>query len=148
MFLDALAPYYLWIKAFHIIAAIAWMAGLLYLPRLFVYHCEVTPATLESERFKRMEMRLLRIIINPSMISVWVLGLLLVYLGQHWAEPWMHLKFALVVVLSSLHGLLSRWRKDFANDANTRSQGFYRLTNEVPAILMFAIVILVVVKPF
>jgi protoporphyrinogen IX oxidase len=148
MFLQALAPYYLWIKAFHIIAVIAWMAGMLYLPRLFVYHCEAVPNSPESERFKRMELRLLRIIINPSMITVWVLGLLLVALGQLWAEPWMHLKFALVVVLSALHGFLSRCRRDFARDANTRSQRFYRMVNEVPAILMFAIVILVVVKPF
>ena len=148
MLLDALAPYYLWIKAFHIIAVIAWMAGMLYLPRLFVYHCEVAPGTAESERFKRMEMRLLRIIINPSMIAVWIFGLLLVLLGQFWAEPWMQLKFTLVVVLSALHGFLSRCRRDFARDANVRSQRFYRLINEVPAALMFAIVILVVVKPF
>jgi len=148
MLLDALAPYYLWIKAFHIIAVIAWMAGMLYLPRLFIYHCEVAPGTAESERFKRMEMRLLRIIINPSMIAVWIFGLLLVLLGQFWAEPWMQLKFTLVVVLSALHGFLSRCRRDFAKDANVRSQRFYRLINEVPAALMFAIVILVVVKPF
>ena len=148
MLFDSLAPYYLWIKAFHIIAVIAWMAGMLYLPRLFVYHCEVAPGTPESERFKRMEMRLLRIIINPSMIAAWIFGLLLVFLGQFWAEPWMHLKFTLVVVLSALHGFLSRCRRDFAKDANTRSQRFYRLMNEAPALLMFAIVILVVVKPF
>ncbi len=148
MFLDMLGPYYLWIKALHIIAVIAWMAGMLYLPRLFVYHCEVTPGTQESERFKRMELRLLRIIINPSMIAVWVLGLLLAYLGQFWAEPWMGLKLSLVVLLSALHGFLSRCRRDFAKDANTRSQRLYRLVNEVPAVLMFAIVILVVVKPF
>ena len=148
MLLDALAPYYLWIKAFHIIAVIAWMAGMLYLPRLFVYHCEVAPGTAESERFKRMEMRLLRIIINPSMIAVWIFGLLLVLLGQFWAEPWMQLKFTLVVVLSALHGFLSRCRRDFAKDANVRSQRFYRLMNEVPAALMVAIVVLVAVKPF
>jgi len=148
IFLDVLGPFYLWIKAFHIIAVIAWMAGMLYLPRLFAYHCEVSPNSPESERFKRMELRLLRIIINPSMIAVWVFGLLLLYLGQFWAEPWMHAKLSLVVVLSALHGLLSRWRRDFAKDANTRSQRFYRLVNEVPAVLMFAIVIMVVVKPF
>ncbi len=148
MFLGLLGPYYLWIKALHIIAVIAWMAGMLYLPRLFVYHCEVTPGTPESERFKRMELRLLRIIINPSMVAVWILGLLLAYLGQFWAEPWMGLKLSLVVLLSALHGFLSRCRRDFAKDANTRSQQLYRLVNEVPAVLMFAIVILVVVKPF
>ncbi len=148
MFLGLLGPYYLWIKALHIIAVIAWMAGMLYLPRLFVYHCEVTPGTPESERFKRMELRLLRIIINPSMVAVWILGLLLAYLGQFWAEPWMGLKLSLVVLLSALHAFLSRCRRDFAKDANARSQRLYRLVNEVPAVLMFAIVILVVVKPF
>jgi putative membrane protein len=147
MLLDALAPYYLWIKAFHIIAVIAWMAGMLYLPRLFVYHCEVAPGTPESERFKRMEVRLLRIIGNPSMIAVWISGLLLIFLGQFWAAPWMQLKFTLVVVLSGLHGFLSRCRRDFAKDVNARPQRFYRLMNEVPAVLMIAIVILVVVKP-
>lgn len=121
---------------------------MLYLPRLFAYHCEVSPSSPESERFKRMELRLLRIIINPSMIAVWVFGLPLLYLGQFWAEPWMHAKLSLVVVLSVLHGFLSRWRRGFAKDANTRSQRFYRLVNEVPAVLMFAIVIMVVVKPF
>ena len=146
--MEALAPYYLWLKAFHIVAVIAWMAGMLYLPRLFVYHCEVAPGTAESERFKRMELRLLRIIINPAMIAVWIFGLWLVFLGQYWAEPWMHAKFVLVVILSALHGFLSRWRKDFAKDSNTRSQRFYRLMNEVPAVLMIAIVILVVVRPF
>lgn len=148
MLMEALAPFYLWLKAFHIIAVIAWMAGMLYLPRLFVYHCEVAPGTAESERFKRMEWRLLRIIINPSMIAVWVLGLLLAFLGQFWAEPWMHLKFTLVLILSALHGFLSRWRRDFATDSNSRSQRFYRMVNEVPAVLMIAIVILVVVRPF
>ena len=139
---------YLWVKALHIIAVIAWMAGMLYLPRLFVYHCEVTPGTEESERFKRMEVRLLRIIINPSMFAVWIFGLMLAFLGQYWAEPWMLVKFALVVMLSALHGFLSRWRREFAKDSNTRPQRFYRLINEVPAVLMIAIVILVVVRPF
>jgi putative membrane protein len=145
---DGLAPYYLWLKAFHVIAVITWMAGMLYLPRLFVYHCEVEPGSVESERFKRMEARLLRIIINPSMIAVWVLGLLLAFVGGHLAEPWFHAKFLLVIVLSGFHGFLSRRRKDFAKDANTRSQRFYRMINEVPAVLMIVIVILVVVKPF
>ena len=146
--MELLAPYYPWLKAFHIISVIAWMAGMLYLPRLFVYHCEVTPGTAESERFKRMELRLLRIIINPSMFGVWIFGLMLVFLGQYWAEPWMLVKFALVVALSALHGFLSRWRREFATDSNTRPQRFYRLINEVPAVLMIAIVILVVVRPF
>lgn len=146
--MELLAPYYPWLKALHIISVIAWMAGMLYLPRLFVYHCETTPGTAESERFKRMELRLLRIIINPSMIAVWIFGLTLAFLGRYWAEPWMLIKFVLVVALSALHGFLSRWRRDFAEDANIRSQRFYRLMNEVPAVLMIAIVILVVVRPF
>ena len=146
--MEALAPYYPWLKALHIIAVIAWLAGMLYLPRLFVYHCEVRPGTPESERFKRMELRLLQIIINPSMIAVWVFGVTLASIGRYWAEPWMLAKFALVVVLSALHGFLSRWCRDFAKDANTRSQRFYRLMNEVPAVLMIMIVILVVVRPF
>jgi putative membrane protein len=146
--MDVLAPYYPWLKALHIIAVITWMAGMLYLPRLFVYHCEVEPGSPESERFKRMELRLLRIIVNPSMIAVWVFGVTLAFLGQYWAEPWMLVKFAFVLVLSGLHGLFSRWRRGFATDSNTRSQRFYRLVNEVPAVLMIAIVILVVVRPF
>jgi putative membrane protein len=145
---DGLSPYYLWIKAFHIIAVIAWMAGMLYLPRLFVYHCEAEMGSAESERFKRMELRLLRIIINPSMIAVWVFGLILAFLGGYLGETWFHIKLLLVVGLSALHGFLARWRKDFAADKNTRTPRFYRMINEVPAVLMMAIVILVVVKPF
>jgi len=145
---DALVLYYAWIKAFHVIAVIAWMAGMLYLPRLYYYHCEVEPGSAESERFKRMERRLLRIIVNPSMVAAWALGLVLVYVSGVWDEPWMHAKFALVVLLSAMHGLFARWCRDFANDANTRPRRFYALVNEIPALLMIGIVILVVVKPF
>ena len=148
--LETLTPFYFWIKAFHIIAVIAWMAGMLYLPRLYAYHCEVTPGSSESERFKVMERRLLRAIVNPAMIAVWVLGLTLVFMPASGggAQPWLHAKLLLVVILSAVHVLFAIWRKDFARDANTRSQRFYRIVNEVPTILMIAIVILAVVKPF
>lgn len=142
--------FYLWVKAFHIVAVIAWMAGMLYLPRLFVYHCETTPGSAESERFKRMEHRLLRIIINPAMIVVWVLGLTLSFLPitNAWHQGWFHVKFALVLAMSALHGLYARWTKAFARDANTHSATFFRIWNEVPAALLIAIVVLAVVKPF
>jgi putative membrane protein len=145
---EFLQPLYLWLKAFHIIAVIAWMAGMLYLPRLFVYHCETVPGTPEYDRFVLMERKLMRIIINPSMIAVWVLGLLLVETLQAWSSGWFHAKFALVLVLSVMHGMFSRWRRDFERKTNTRDQRFFRIVNEVPAVLMMLIVILVVIKPF
>jgi protoporphyrinogen IX oxidase len=146
-FLNSLYP---WTKAFHLIAVIAWMAGMLYLPRLYVYHCEVAPGSSESERFKVMERRLLRIIVNPAMIAVWVLGVTLAFTPASggWHQGWLEAKLVLVLGLSTLHGFFARWRKDFARDANRHSQRFYRLMNEVPAVLMAAIVILAVVKPF
>ncbi|HEX3430141.1 MAG TPA: protoporphyrinogen oxidase HemJ [Rhizomicrobium sp.] len=142
--------FYLWIKALHIIAVIAWMAGMLYLPRLFVYHCETVPGSAESERFKRMERRLLRAIINPAMIAVWVLGLTLSFLPitDAWHQHWFHVKFALVLVMSALHGLYARWTKLFGRDANTHTARFYRVWNEAPAVLLIVIVVLAVVKPF
>jgi protoporphyrinogen IX oxidase len=139
---------YEWIKAFHIISVIAWMAGMLYLPRLFVYHCEAPGGSPQSETFKVMEWRLLKIIINPAMSATWIFGLLLVWLGAWHTAPWMWLKFAFVIALSGLHGFLVGRVRDFAADRNTRSQKFYRIINEVPAVLMILIVILVVVKPF
>jgi putative membrane protein len=139
---------YEWIKAFHVIAVIAWMAGMLYLPRLFVYHCEAEAGSRQSETFKVMERRLLRAIINPAMIAAWVLGLGLAYEGGWFAAHWLQAKIALVLGLSAVHGFLARWVRDFAADRNRKSQKFYRILNEVPAILMIGIVILVVVKPF
>jgi len=126
------------------------MAGMLYLPRLFVYHCEVTPGSAESERFKIMERRLLRAIVNPAMIAAWLLGIMLILTPASGgiAQSWLHAKLLLVVLMSAAHGAFSRWRRDFANDANRHSQRFYRIWNEVPAVLMVFIVILVVVKPF
>ncbi|AMN38709.1 protoporphyrinogen oxidase HemJ [Rhodoplanes sp. Z2-YC6860] len=139
---------YEWLKAFHIIAVIAWMAGMLYLPRLFVYHCEADVGSTQSETFKVMERRLLRAIINPAMIATWVLGLWLAYSGGWFKAPWLHAKLLLVILMSGVHGVLSRHVKDFAADRRRKSQKFFRILNEVPTVLMILIVILVVVKPF
>jgi putative membrane protein len=139
---------YFWLKAFHIIAVIAWMAGMLYLPRLFVYHSEAPPGSVQSETFKAMERRLLNAITTPAMIATWGLGLWLASDGGFFSSPWLHAKLALVLILSGLHGLFARWVRDFANDRNTRPQRFYRIVNEAPTLLMIVIVILVVVKPF
>jgi protoporphyrinogen IX oxidase len=144
---------YRWIKAFHIIAVIAWMAGLLYLPRLFVYHCAAEKGSRQSETFKVMERRLLRGIINPAMVATWAFGLWLAWHGPGstygWFDyGWLQAKLALVLLLSAAHGLFARWVKAFAADSNLHSQKFYRIINEVPTILMIGIVILAVVKPF
>jgi putative membrane protein len=139
---------YLWLKAFHVIAVIAWMAGMLYLPRLFVYHCDAPKDSIQSETFKIMERRLLKAIINPAMIVTWVLGLYLVWDGGWYTSGWMHAKFALVLIMSGLHGVYVSRLKDFAADKNTRPAKYYRVLNEVPTVLMIGIVILVIVKPF
>jgi putative membrane protein len=139
---------YEWIKALHVIAIIAWMAGMLYLPRLFVYHCQAEPGSKQSETFKVMERRLLRAIMNPAMIVAWLAGLYLGWVGHLFSAGWLHGKLLLVVLLTGVHGFFSRWVRDFAADRNTKSQTFYRVINEVPTILMIGIVILVVVKPF
>jgi protoporphyrinogen IX oxidase len=139
-----------YIKAFHVISIIAWMAGLLYLPRLFVYHAMSKVGSEQSETFKVMERRLLRYITTPAMVASWVFGLILVFSGViSWAhDGWFHAKLILVLALSAYHGLLAIWTKDFALDRNTRSPRFYRIANEIPTILMIFIVILVVVRPF
>jgi protoporphyrinogen IX oxidase len=139
---------YEWITAFHVIAVIAWMAGMLYLPRLFVYHCDAKPGSAQSETFKVMERRLLKAIINPAMIAVWALGLWLAWDSGLYRAGWLQAKIVLVLALSGLHGMLVRWARDFAQDHNRHSQRFYRIINEVPAVLMSVIVILAVVKPF
>jgi len=144
---------YEWIKAFHIIAVIAWMAGMLYLPRLFVYHCAAEKGSVQSETFKIMERRLLRAIIIPAMIATWLLGLWLAWHGPDsrygwFASGWFLAKLVLVLALSALQGLFARWVRDFAGDRNHHSQKFYRIINEVPTIIMIGIVILAVVKPF
>jgi putative membrane protein len=139
---------YLWLKAGHVIAVIAWMAGMLYLPRLFVYHCEAEPGSQQSETFKVMERRLLRAIINPAMVATWVLGLWLAWDAGLFRIGWLHAKLALVVAMSAVHGMFVRYVRDFAQDRNRHTQRYYRIINEVPTLLMIGIVILVVVKPF
>jgi len=144
---------YLWLKAFHIIAVVAWMAGMLYLPRLFVYHCAAEKGSVQSETFKVMERRLLRGIINPAMIATWVLGLSLAWLGPDsrygWFDSgWLQAKIVMVLALSALHGFFARWVKDFAADRIRHSAKFYRIVNEVPTVLLILIALLVVLKPF
>lgn len=139
---------YDWLKALHVVAVIAWMAGLLYLPRLFVYHAEAPKGSIQSETFKIMERRLLKVIMNPAMIATWVLGLVLVWQGGWWKAGWLHGKLGLVLALSAMHGFLTKTVRRFAEDRNDRPARFYRLLNEVPTLLMIGIVILVIVKPF
>jgi putative membrane protein len=139
---------YEWLKAFHVLAVISWMAGMLYLPRLMVYHVDAPPGSVQSETFKVMERRLLRGIMNPAMIVTWVLGLYLAWAAFGFKGGWLHGKILLVVLLSGVHGYLVGRVRDFANDRNTKSGRFYRVINEVPAVLMVGIVILVIVKPF
>ena len=139
--------WYPWIKALHVIAVIAWMAGMLYLPRLFVYHAAAAPGSALSETFKIMERRLLRAIIDPAMGATWILGLTLAWV-QDWTQGWLIAKFILVLAMSALHGVYARWFKDFATDRNTRPARVYRIANEIPTLLLIAIVILVIVKPF
>lgn len=143
-----LSDHLAWIRALHVIAVIAWMAGMLYLPRLFVYHCEAPAGSPQSEMLKIMERRLLRIIINPAMVATWVFGLSLAFLSGAFHEHWFQLKFLLVLVMSGLHGMFAATVERFARDANTRPQRFYRVVNEVPMLLVIVIVILVIVKPF
>jgi protoporphyrinogen IX oxidase len=138
----------LWVKALHVIAVIAWMAGMLYLPRLFVYHADAARGSEVSETFKVMERRLLKAIVTPSMTLVFLTGFTLVYLTEDWREGWWQAKFALVLGLAGLHGYFARCVRTFAADANQRSARFYRGLNEAPTVLMIAIVVLAVVKPF
>ena len=141
---------YLWIKALHIISVIAWMAGLLYLPRLFVYHVDAEPGSELSETLKIMERRLLKLIMNPAMLASFFFGaVLLLGLGEAaWSTAWIHVKLLLVAGLLVAHMAMGRWRREFAEDRNTRPRKFYRIANEVPTVLMIAIVIFVVVRPF
>jgi putative membrane protein len=144
-----LADYYLWIQAAHIIAVIAWMAAMLYLPRLFVYHVEAEKGSVQSETFKVMEKRLLRYIATPAMLITWILGIMLLAANPEIAtDGWIHFKLLLVFLLSGFHGACAGWMKKFARDENTKSQKFFRIANEVPTAMMIVIVILAVVKPF
>ena len=150
MTVDALAPFYLWTKSFHVIAMVAWMAGLFYLPRLYVYHCGLAVGSAESERFKVMERRLLRGIMNPAMLATLLFGVLLVLTpgAMDWRAGWWHVKLACVALLFAFHGACAAWRRAFAEDRNTRSHRFYRVANEVPTLLLVVIVVMVIVQPF
>jgi putative membrane protein len=150
MTIDALGDYYLWVKSFHVISMVAWMAGLFYLPRLYVYHCDLPIGSVESERFKLMEYRLFKQIMNPAMMATWFFGLLLVLTPGvlNWASGWWHTKLFCVILMTAFHMALGRWRKDFMRDANSRRGRFYRIANELPTVLMVIIVIMVIVKPF
>lgn len=143
--------YYLWLKALHIISFISWMAGMLYLPRLFVYHTKTQPGSEASEMLKMMERRLLRYIMNPALIATFLFGILLIVhtkIGAPGTGWWIHIKIALVLALVLVHGLLARHRKQFSRDANIRTERYYRFLNEIPTLLMISIVLLAVFKPF
>ena len=149
--MDWLAGLYPWLEAFHIVSVIAWMAGLLYLPRLFVYHAGAEAGSPQSQTFKVMESRLLRGIMNPAMGAAYIFGILTLLTPEmidNWRSGWFLAKVGLVVALTIYHHALARWRQDFAADANKRPARFYRLMNEVPTVILIGIVILVVVKPF
>ncbi|RCK40830.1 protoporphyrinogen oxidase HemJ [Thalassospira xiamenensis] len=136
------------IKSLHVISIIAWMAGLLYLPRLFVYHCEVAPGSEASEKFKIMERRLLRAIMNPAMIASWIFGGYLIHAAGVMTEGWFHVKLLCVVLMTGMHMMMARYRRMFDADANTKSQKFFRILNEGPTILMVVIVFMVIARPF
>ena len=138
-----------WVKALHVISVIAWMAGMLYLPRLYVYHADAQKRSIQSETFKIMERRLLRGIINPAMVATWVFGLWMVFSDVvDWSSGWPWVKAVMVILLSAYHGYLSRWRRDFAADRNVRPAKFYRAVNEIPTVLMIIIVTMVIARPF
>jgi putative membrane protein len=147
---DFLSTYYLWIKALHVISVIAWMSGLLYLPRLFVYHCDAPAGSPQSETFKVMERRLLRAIMNPAMIAAWLFGgLMLATPGiVDWSSGWIWTKLAAILGITGVHHVYAAWRKAFAEDRNDRPAKTFRIANEVPTVLMVVIVIMVIVKPF
>jgi putative membrane protein len=148
--MNALVQLYPWIKALHIVSVVAWMAGLLYLPRLFVYHASATPGSETSETFKVMERRLLRGIMHPALVMTYIFGIVLALTPGvvDWHAGWIHAKLALVAALTAMHYACMRWQRDFAADRNKHPARFYRMINEVPTLILIAIVILVVVKPF
>ena len=150
MIQDTLVAAYPWIKSLHVISVIAWMAGMFYLPRLYVYHCMVKRGSAESERFKVMERRLYKQIINPAMMATWTFGLLLMHTPGviDWHSGWWWTKFISVIAMSGFHGALGGWRRAFLEDRNLKPHRFYRIANEVPTLLMFIIVIMVIAKPF
>ena len=139
---------YEWVLVGHIIAVISWMAGIFYLPRLFVYHVDAEAGSLQSETFKVMERRLLKAIMTPAMIATWGFGFWLMILGSHYTTGWFHSKLFLVILMSAFHMFCAKWLKDISLDKNMRTARFFRIINEIPTVLMVFIVILVVVKPF
>ena len=144
-----LLEYYFYIQSLHVIAVIAWMAGMLYLPRLYVYHVGAAAGSEMSETFKIMEMRLLRYIMNPALIATWVFALLKIYAQPDlFKQGWMHMKMTCVILLTIMHMVFAKWRKDFARDANTRTTKFYKIWNEAPTVLMIVIVFMAIAKPF
>jgi putative membrane protein len=145
--MDFVNDFYLWIKWLHVVAVIAWMAGLLYLPRLFVYHTQVAAGSATSELFKTMERRLMKAIMVPAMLVAWLFGGLML-VAQDWSGGWLHAKLAAVAAMTVHHFLQERWRRAFAADRNLHPTRFFRIQNEVPTLLMLAIVLLVIVKPF
>lgn len=151
MTIPALASVYPWIKSLHVIAVIAWMAGIFYLPRLFVYHVSLVRGSVESERFKIMERRLIKQIMLPAMIATWFFGVLLILTPGivDWTHfNWWHVKFLMVILMSGFHGACGKWRRNFLEDRNQKPERFYRIANEVPTILMVVIVIMAIAKPF
>jgi len=145
-----LIPLYPWVKSAHVVSMVAWMAGLFYLPRLYVYHCDVARGSQESERFKIMERKLYKQIMTPAMISVWLLGIVLVLTPGlvDWHAGWWHTKLLAVVLMTGAQGAMGKWRRNFMEDRNVKPQRFYRIVNEIPAVLTAVIVVMVVVKPF
>ena len=146
---DYILAHYDVFRALHVIFVISWMAGMLYLPRLYVYHADAEKGSELSETFKIMERKLLRVIINPAMILTFIFGgCMAAAQTQFFHQPWFHIKLTAVILMSVFHMFLARWRKDFLKDKNTRSSKFYRKVNEIPAVLMIIIVFMVIVKPF
>ena len=150
MTVEALAPFYPWTKSLHLLSVFAWMAGLFYLPRLYVYHTAAAPGSETSETFKAMERRLLRAIMNPAMIATWIFGISLLLTPGivDWASGWIWTKLAMVGVLTLHHHLLALWFKAFRADVNRHPAGFYRVMNEIPTVALIVIVVMVVVRPF
>ncbi len=150
MTLDFLGPFYLWSKSLHVISVIAWMAGIFYLPRLFVYHCGMSRGSAESERFKVMERRLQKQIMSPAMLATWFFGVVLILTpgAVDWSAGWWHVKLASVVLMTGFQGVMSKWRRNFMEDRNVKPHTYYRVANEVPTVLMVVIVIMAIVMPF
>ena len=149
--MSALAEFYPWTKSFHVISVIAWMAGIFYLPRLYVYHCGVARGSMESERFKIMERRLYKQIMVPAMLATWFFGLLLVLTPGivDWSHfNWWYVKFAAVILMTGFQGAAGKWRRNFLEDRNRKTHRYYRLANEVPTLLMIIAVIMAIAKPF